>query len=453
MLRTRVLIMGAAGRDFHNFNVFFRGDERYEVVAFTATQIPNIEGRVYPDVLAGRLYPHGIPIYPESELRRLIRDLDVDQVVFAYSDISHEHVMHKASEVLAAGADFRLMGLKATQIKSNKPVVSIGAVRTGSGKSQTTRRIAGILKHAGRRVVVVRHPMPYGDLARQAMQRFATVEDLERQHATIEEREEYEPLLAGGHVVYAGVDYGQILRVAEGEADVVLWDGGNNDFPFYQPDLLVAVMDPHRADHAIHYHPGEAVVRMADVVVINKVDTAGPEQVVAAQRTAAELNPDAEVVLAASPIHVTDGQPLRGKRVLVVEDGPTLTHGGMPFGAGWIAARREGAAQIVDPRPYAVGSIRQIFESYPRTGPVLPAMGYSPAQVAELAETIRRVPADLVIVASPIDLRRVIALDKPAVRVTYELQEVGEPTLTDVLSRHGLLGAKARPAASVSAGD
>ncbi|HLB36873.1 MAG TPA: cyclic 2,3-diphosphoglycerate synthase [Gemmatimonadales bacterium] len=449
----RALIVGAAGRDFHNFNVFFRDHPDYTVVGFTAAQIPNIAGRRYPAVLAGARYPDGIPIDVESDLTRLIRDRQVDVVVFSYSDVSHEQVMHLASRALAGGADYLLLGPRHTMLRAHVPVVAVCAARTGSGKSQTTRRIAGILKHAGRRVVVVRHPMPYGDLARQAVQRFASVEDLERQHATIEEREEYEPLLAGGHVVYAGVDYGQILRVAEGEADVVLWDGGNNDFPFYQPDLLVAVMDPHRADHAIHYHPGEAVVRMADVVVINKVDTAGPEQVVAAQRTAAELNPDAEVVLAASPIHVTDGQPLRGKRVLVVEDGPTLTHGGMPFGAGWIAARREGAAQIVDPRPYAVGSIRQIFESYPRTGPVLPAMGYSPAQVAELAETIRRVPADLVIVASPIDLRRVIALDKPAVRVTYELQEVGEPTLTDVLSRHGLLGAKARPAASVSAGD
>ncbi|OGU15675.1 MAG: GTPase [Gemmatimonadetes bacterium RIFCSPLOWO2_12_FULL_68_9] len=436
----RALIVGAAGRDFHNFNVYFRDNPEYTVVGFTAGQLPNIAGRRYPAVLAGTRYQDGIPIDAESELSRLIVERRVDVVVFAYSDVSHEHVMHLASQALAAGADYLLLGPRHTMLRAHVPVVAVCAARTGSGKSQTTRRLAAILKQAGKRVVVVRHPMPYGDLAEQAMQRFASAEDLERQHATIEEREEYEPLLSGGHVVYAGVDYGAILRAAEREADVVLWDGGNNDFPFYQPDLLVVVMDPHRADHAMHYHPGEAVVRMANVVLINKVDTAGPDQVAAAQRTAAELNPKAEVVMAASPIQVTDGQQLRGKRVLVVEDGPTLTHGGMPFGAGWIAARRDGAAQIVDPRPYAVGSIREIFERYPQTGPVLPAMGYSAAQVAELAETIRRVPADVVVVASPIDLRRLVALDKPAVRVTYELREVGEPTLTDVLARRGLLG-------------
>ena len=436
----RALIVGAAGRDFHNFNVYFRDNPEYTVVGFTAGQLPNIAGRRYPAVLAGTRYQDGIPIDAESELSRLIVERRVDVVVFAYSDVSHEHVMHLASQALAAGADYLLLGPRHTMLRAHVPVVAVCAARTGSGKSQTTRRLAAILKQAGKRVVVVRHPMPYGDLAEQAMQRFASAEDLERQHATIEEREEYEPLLSGGHVVYAGVDYGAILRAAEREADVVLWDGGNNDFPFYQPDLLVVVMDPHRADHAMHYHPGEAVVRMANVVLINKVDTAGPDQVAAAQRTAAELNPKAEVVMAASPIQVTDGRQLRGKRVLVVEDGPTLTHGGMPFGAGWIAARRDGAAQIVDPRPYAVGSIREIFERYPQTGPVLPAMGYSAAQVAELAETIRRVPADVVVVASPIDLRRLVALDKPAVRVTYELREVGEPTLTDVLARRGLLG-------------
>jgi predicted GTPase len=444
----RALIVGAAGRDFHNFNVFFREHPDYTVVGFTAGQLPNIAGRRYPALLAGAHYPEGIPIEPESELRRLIAERRVDVVVFSYSDVTHEHVMHLASQALAAGADYLLLGPRHTMLRAHVPVVAVCAARTGSGKSQTTRRIAALLKRAGHRVVVVRHPMPYGDLAEQMVQRFAAPGDLEREGATIEEREEYEPLLAGGHVVYAGVDYGAILRAAEREADVVLWDGGNNDFPFYQPDLLVVVMDPHRADHAMHYHPGEAVVRMADVVLINKVDTAGPEQVAAAQQTAAALNPDAEVVLAASPIHVTDGQPLRGKRVLVVEDGPTLTHGGMPFGAGWIAARREGAAQIVDPRPFAVGSIRQVYESYPQTGPVLPAMGYGAEQVAELAETIRRVPVDVVVVASPIDLRRLVPLDKPAVRVTYELQEVGEPTLTDVLSRRGLLGLGPRAAAA-----
>jgi len=444
----RALIVGAAGRDFHNFNVFFRENLQYQVVGFTAGQLPNIAGRRYPGALAGSRYPDGIPIDPESDLEQLIRERQADVVVFSYSDVSHEHVMHLASKALAAGADYLLLGPRHTMLRAVVPVVAVCAARTGSGKSQTTRRIASILKQSGKRVVVVRHPMPYGDLAEQAVQRFASPDDLERQHATIEEREEYEPLVSGGHVVYAGVDYGQILRAAEREADVVLWDGGNNDFPFYRPDLLVVVMDPHRADHAMHYHPGEAVVRMADVVLINKVDTAGPEQIAAAQRTAAELNPTAEVVQAASPIQVTDGQQLRGRRVLVVEDGPTLTHGGMPFGAGWIAARRYGAAQIVDPRPYAVGSIGEVFETYPQTGPVLPAMGYSETQVSELAETIRRVPAEVVVVASPIDLRRLITLDRPALRVTYELQEVGEPTLTDVLRRRGLLEAGGRVAAS-----
>ncbi len=436
----RALILGAAGRDFHNFNVFFRGNPDYHVVGFTAAQLPNISGRRYPPELAGPRYPDGIPIDAERELSRLIRERRVDVVVFSYSDVSHEHVMHLASQVLAAGADYLLLGPRHTMLRAHVPVVAVCAARTGSGKSQTTRRIAALLKEAGQRVVVVRHPMPYGNLAEQAVQRFASAADLGHHRATIEEREEYEPLLAGGHVVYAGVDYGRILRDAEGEADVVLWDGGNNDFPFYVPDLLVVVMDPHRADHALHYHPGEAVVRMADVVLINKTDTAGPEQVEAAHRTAAQLNPTAEVIEAASPISAQDGERMHGKRVLVVEDGPTLTHGGMPFGAGWLAARRYGAAEIVDPRPYAVGSIREIFQAYPQTGAVLPAMGYGPAQVAELAETIRRVPADFVVVASPIDLRRVVALDKPALRVTYELQETGEVKLSDVLARRGLLG-------------
>ena len=436
----RVLILGAAGRDFHNFNVWFRDRPEYEVMGFTAAQIPNIAGRRYPPELAGPRYPQGVPIYAESELARLVREHQVDVVVFSYSDVSHEHVMHLASEALAAGADYLLLGPRHTMLRAGIPVVAVCAARTGSGKSQTTRRIAAILREERRRVVVVRHPMPYGDLIQQAVQRFASAGDLERFHATIEEREEFEPLLAAGHVVYAGVDYGRILEAAQRDADILLWDGGNNDFPFYAPDLLIAVVDPHLAEHPWHYHPGETVVRMADVVVINKVDTAGPEQVAADRRTVRQLNRPAHLVEAASPIAVADGASLRGKRVLVVEDGPTLTHGGMPCGAGWIAARRFGAAEIVDPRPNAVGSIRKVFEEYPQTGPVVPAMGYGEAQVAELAETIRQVPADVILVASPIDLRRLIALDKPALRATYELEELGELTLREVLERRGLLG-------------
>jgi predicted GTPase len=437
----RALILGAAGRDFHNFNVYFRDNPDYLVVGFTAAQLPNIAGRRYPPELAGLRYPEGIPIDTERELARLIHERAVDVVVFSYSDVSHEHVMHLASRVMAEGADYLLLGPRRTMLRAHVPVIAVCAARTGSGKSQTTRRLAGILKESGQRAVVVRHPMPYGNLVEQAVQRYATAQDLDRYRTTIEEREEYEPLVSAGHVVYAGVDYAGILRDAEREADVVLWDGGNNDFPFYVPDLLVVVMDPHRADHALHYHPGEAVVRMADVLLINKIDTATAEQIAAVRRTAAQLNPRAEVLEAASPISVQDGERIRGKRVLVVEDGPTLTHGGMPFGAGWLAAQRYGAGEIVDPRAYAVGSIREIYQAYPHTGAVLPAMGYGPTQMAELAETIRRVPADLVMVASPIDLRRIVALDKPAVRVTYELKETGEVRLADVLARRGLLGA------------
>ena len=422
----RALILGAAGRDFHNFNVYFRDNADYQVVGFTAAQLPNIAGRRYPAELAGTRYPDGIPIEVEGGLPDMIRDRRVDVVVFSYSDVSHEYVMHRASEALAAGADYLLLGPRHTMLRAQVPVVAVCAARTGSGKSQTTRRVATLLKDAGQRVVVVRHPMPYGDLARQAVQRFASAADLERHRVTIEEREEYEPLIGAGHVVYAGVDYERILRQAEGEADVVLWDGGNNDLPFYVPDLLIGVLDPHRADHALHYHPGEAVIRMADVLLINKCDTAAAEQVEAAHRTAEQLNPHAELIEAASPITAQDGERMRGKRVLVVEDGPTLTHGGMAFGAGWLAARQHGVSEIVDPRPYAVGSIREIFHAYPATGPVLPAMGYGAEQVAELAETIHRVPADFVVVASPIDLRRIIELDKPALRVTYELKETGD---------------------------
>ncbi len=433
MTPIRTLIMGAAGRDFHNFNVFFRDNPDYEVVAFTATQIPNIEGRTYPPELAGKQYPQGIPIYPESELSRLIKELKVDQVVFAYSDVSHEYVMHKASEVIAAGADFRLMGLNSTVVASSKPVVSIGAVRTGCGKSQTTRRVSLILRDLGYQVAVIRHPMPYGNLVEQAVQRFATYEDLDKYKCTIEEREEYEPHLDNGMIVFAGVDYEAILRQAEQEADIILWDGGNNDIPFYKSDFHIVVADPHRPGHELKYHPGEANARLADVFVINKVDTADPDAVLEVRENLHALNPHAPILEAASPIFVDDPAAIRGKRVLVVEDGPTLTHGGMAYGAGWVAAKRFGAAEIVDPRPYAVGSIRDTYAKYPTTGAVLPAMGYGETQIRELEETINRADADLVIIGTPIDLRRVLKIDKPSDRVRYELQVIGTPTLEDLL--------------------
>ncbi len=435
MKRIRVLIMGAAGRDFHNFNVFFRDNERYEVVAFTATQIPNIEGRVYPARLAGSLYPQGIPIYPEDKLRDLIRTLKASQVVFAYSDVPHEYVMHQASQVLATGADFRLMGADNTMLRSSKPVVSIGAVRTGSGKSQTTRRVCDILKDMGKNVVVVRHPMPYGDLTAQAVQRFAEYGDLDRHNCTIEEREEYEPHLDRDRIVYAGVDYEAILRQAEQEADVVVWDGGNNDFPFFRPDLHIVVVDPHRAGHESTYHPGEANLRMAKVVVINKIDTADLMETSNVRANVARLAPDAVVVDAASPIFVNDPSCIRGKRVLVIEDGPTLTHGEMAYGAGIVAARRYGAAEIIDPRPYAVGSIAKTFQKYPQTGPLLPAMGYGAEQIRDLEATINATPCDAVITATPIDLGRVLHhIKHPMDRVRYELQEIGRPTLTEILA-------------------
>ncbi|MFQ5629118.1 MAG: cyclic 2,3-diphosphoglycerate synthase [bacterium] len=429
----RVLILGAAGRDFHNFNTYFRENNDFEVVAFTATQIPNIEGRLYPPELSGEQYPNGIPIKPESELTQLIKEKNIDIVVFSYSDVSHEYVMRMGSQVLAAGADYMLLGPKHTTIKSTVPVVAVCAARTGSGKSQTSRRVAAILNDMGKRVVVVRHPMPYGDLAKQAVQRFENFDDLIKHEVTIEEREEYEPHLAAGRVVYAGVDYERILRQAEKEADVVIWDGGNNDMPFYQPDLFIAVVDPHRADHAARYHPGETNVRMADVVVINKVGTASFENIETTRQIAQDFNPNATIIEAASPIFVDDGSQIRGKKVLVVEDGPTLTHGEMAYGAGWVAARRYGAAEILDPRPYAVGSIKQTFAKYPTTGTVLPAMGYGSKQINELQQTINNSPADMVIIATPIDLRSLIEIDKPALRVCYELQEIGEPTLKDVL--------------------
>jgi predicted GTPase len=433
MTPTRVLIMGAAGRDFHNFNVYFRDRPEYEVVAFTATQIPNIEGRRYPAELAGGGYPEGIPIFPESHLTRLIQERQVEQVIFGYSDVSHDYVMHTACTVLAAGADFRLLGTAATQLKSSRPVVSICAVRTGAGKSQTTRRVATLLRDMGRRAVVVRHPMPYGDLVRQRVQRFASYEDLARHECTVEEREEYEPHLANGMVVYAGVDYERILRRAEEEADVILWDGGNNDLPFYRPDLHIVVADPHRAGHETRYYPGEANVRLADVVIINKVDTAAPEDVTAVREAVATLNPAATIVDAASPPIVDEPDKIRGKRVLVVEDGPTLTHGEMAYGAGWVAAQRAGAAEIVDPRRYAVGYIRESYEKYPTLGPVLPALGYGDAMLRELEQSINSADADLVVIGTPIDLGRLLTINKPSLRVRYDLQEIGQPTLEAVL--------------------
>jgi predicted GTPase len=429
----KTIIMGAAGRDFHNFNTFFRGNKDYEVVAFTATQIPDIEGRVYPKELAGYLYPKGIPIHAEEELLDLIKKHGAEQVVFSYSDVPHEYVMHKASMVLAAGADFRLMGLQSTQLKSSKPVVSVCAVRTGSGKSQTTRRVSLILRSMGYRIAAIRHPMPYGDLVKQAVQRFATYSDLDAHECTIEEREEYEPHLDNGVIVYAGVDYERILRQAEQEVDIVLWDGGNNDFPFYVSDFKIVVADPHRPGHEVSYHPGETNARNADVFVINKVDTASAENVIKVRQNLALLNPQAQVIEAASPLFVEDPAAIRGKRVLVVEDGPTLTHGEMAYGAGWVAARRFGAAEIVDPRPFAVRSIKAPYEKYPNTGPILPAMGYGDAQTQDLEETIRNADVDMVIIATPIDLKRVIRIDKPAQRVRYELQEIGQPTLEDLL--------------------
>lgn len=433
MKRIRTIIMGAAGRDFHNFNVFFRGNEAYEVVAFTATQIPNIEGRKYPKELSGNLYPNGIDIYPEEELLTLIKKHNVEQVVFAYSDVSHEYIMHKASSVLAAGADFRLMGIGTTQIKSKKPVLAVCAVRTGSGKSQTTRKVSKIMVELGYRVAVIRHPMPYGDLVKQRVQRYADYSDLDKYDCTIEEREEYEPHLDNHVIVYAGVDYGEILSQAEKEADVILWDGGNNDFPFYVSDLTIVVVDPHRPGHEIRYHPGETNVHLADVFVINKVDTANPENVMQVRETISRINPQAAIIEGASPLFVDEPDAIKGKRVLVIEDGPTLTHGEMTYGAGWVAARRFGASEIVDPRPFAVGSIAATFEKYPRTGPILPAMGYGSEMIKDLEITINSANVDMVISATPIDLTRIINVNKPMQRVRYELQEIGQPTLKDIL--------------------
>jgi len=429
----RTIIMGAAGRDFHNFNVAFRNNPEYEIVAFTATQIPDIEGRTYPAELAGKQYPKGIPIYAESELNKLIKEHNVEQVIFAYSDVPHPVVMHKASQVLAAGADFRLMGPKTTQVKSTKPVVSVCAVRTGSGKSQTTRRVSLILRDMGYKVAAIRHPMPYGDLVKQAVQRFADYSDLDKHECTIEEREEYEPHIDNGVIVYAGVDYEAILRQAEKEVDIVLWDGGNNDFSFYVSDLEIVVADPHRPGHEMGYHPGETNSRSADVFVINKVDTANPQDVIRVRQNLRMLNPNAIVIEGASPLFVDDPRAIQGKRVLVIEDGPTLTHGEMAYGAGFVAAQRFGAKEIIDPRPYAIGSIKATYEKYPTTGTILPAMGYGEQQTRELEETINKVDCDMVIIGTPIDLSRVVKINKPYQRVRYELQEIGQPTLEDIL--------------------
>ncbi|MBT9130496.1 MAG: Cyclic 2,3-diphosphoglycerate synthetase [candidate division WS2 bacterium] len=434
MDKIKTLIMGAAGRDFHNFNTYFRDKANYQVVAFTATQIPDIGGRLYPTSLAGNLYPQGIPIFDEKELSSLIKELGVQVVVFSYSDVPHEYVMHKASLALSCGADFWLLGTKNTQIESTKPVISICAVRTGSGKSQTTRRVVSILTEMGLKVVVIRHPMPYGDLEKQRVQRFETIADLQKHNCTIEEMEEYEPHLSTGAIVYAGVDYGDILKSAQEEADVVLWDGGNNDFPFYQSDLQIVVLDPLRPGHETTYHPGETNLRAADVLVINKIDTASLDDINEVRINARSINPQATIVEAASPVFVKDGNLIKGKKVVVVEDGPTLTHGEMDIGAGYVAALKYGALEIISPKPYALGTIKETFEKYSQTEEVLPAMGYSAQQIKELEETINSVPADLVIIATPIDLRRLININKPAVRVAYELQEIGEPTLKNIIN-------------------
>jgi predicted GTPase len=428
-MKRRVIIMGAAGRDFHNFNVYFRNHQDYEVVAFTATQIPDIAGRMYPHELAGKLYPNGIAIHPESELLTLIREEKADLVVFSYSDVSNQYVMERSAEVNAAGADFMLLGPAATMVKSVKPLVSITAVRTGSGKSQTTRRVCDILKAKGKKLAVIRHPMPYGDLVAQEVQRFATYADLEKHHCTIEEREEYEPHIDNGTIVYAGVDYEKILRAAEKEADVIIWDGGNNDFCFYKPDLSIVVVDPHRAGHELLYYPSGVNVRLADVIIINKVDTASLEDIHFVRENVMGMNPHALVIEAASPIQVDDPSIIRGKRVLVIEDGPTLTHGGMEYGAGVIAAQRFGAAELVDPRPYTVDSLTATFRKYPDIGRLLPAMGYGEKQIRDLQKTVDRVECDAIVIGTPIDLGRLLKFKVPTTRVRYELQEIGQPDL------------------------
>jgi predicted GTPase len=431
--RIKTIIQGAAGRDFHNFNLLYRDNEAYDVIAFTATQIPDIDGRRYPAVLAGNLYPKGIPIYAESELEALIAKHEIDEVVFSYSDVAYEYVMHWAARVMAAGAHFKVLGARPTMLKSTKPVVAVCAVRTGSGKSQTTRRVAEILKAAGKKIVAVRHPMPYGDLAKQKVQRFASIEDLAKHKCTIEEMEEYEPHIQQGSIVYAGVDYEAILREAEKEADVVLWDGGNNDLPFYAPDVYITVCDPLRAGNELTYYPSETNLRLCDVALINKIDSATPEQILAVRGSIEAVNPKAMVIEAASPISVEKPELIRGKRVLVIEDGPTCTHGEMKYGAGVVAARKFGAAELVDARPYAVGSIAATYAKYPGIGPLLPAMGYGPQQVKDLEATIRKAKVDVVVIATPINLARLIKINQPMLRVEYELAEIGHPNLEDAL--------------------
>lgn len=433
MKKKNVIIIGAAGRDFHNFNTFFRDNEEYNVVAFTAAQIPDIDGRKYPAQLAGKLYPQGIPIYAEAELVKLIGDLKADFCVFAYSDVTYQKVMSTASIVNKAGADFMILGPEKTQIKSTKPVIAVGAVRTGCGKSQTSRRVIEILMAQGLRVVAIRHPMPYGDLVAQKVQRFATIDDLKKHKCTIEEMEEYEPHVARGNVIYAGVDYEAILREAEKEADVILWDGGNNDFSFYKPDLTITVTDPHRPGNELNYYPGETTLRLADVVVINKIDSAAPENIQIVRESIFKVNPDAIVIDAASPLTVHNPEVIRGKRVLVVEDGPTLTHGEMKIGAGTVAAMKYGAKELVDPRPYVTGKLAETFKIYPNIGTLLPAMGYGDQQVKDLEKSINNTDCDSVVIATPIDLQRIIKINKPCTKVDYELQEIGRPDLDDVL--------------------
>lgn len=431
--KTKVLIMGAAGRDFHNFNTYFRDNEAYEIVAFTATQIPYINDRKYPAELAGKLYPDGIRIYDESEMPELVKKHGVEQVVFAYSDVPYEYVMHRSAIVNALGADFRLLGPDHVMVKSIKPLIAVCAVRTGAGKSQTTRKIQTMLREAGKKVVSIRHPMPYGDLVKQRVQRFATVEDLAKHECTIEEMEEYEPHVVAGNVIYAGVDYEAIVREAEKEADVILWDGGNNDFSFYKADLYITVADPHRPGDGLVYYPGEVNIRLADVVVLNKIDTADRAGIEAELDAVRSVNPTARIIMGASPVTVDKPELVQGKKVLVVEDGPTLTHGEMKYGAGTVAAKQLGAAELIDPRPFAVGEIKATFEKYPNVGVLLPAMGYSEQQLRDLETTINASGADVVVIGTPMDLRRIVNIKLPAVQVKYDLQEIGSPTLEDIL--------------------